>query len=210
MRVRAVQKPFKRTWLSTLWVEGTVRVATTGERTAAVLLFLASAGATLTISVRSPLAAWAYAFAALAGACWWTVSSALGSTPRRGRSGNVKSRDGYTNIRAVARDAALVIIAALGAVQWITGATVYRYATLEAWTRAVALGRDRGARAKRVQQQLASAKLSARVRLVRRRRQCDFCACLLYFARKNLMDIPKSISRYLGTISQSQRFCGVS
>jgi O-Antigen ligase len=139
MRVRAVQKPFKRTWLSTLWVEGTVRVATTGERTAAVLLFLASAGATLTISVRSPLAAWAYAFAALAGACWWTITSAFGSKSGRGRSGNVKRNDGYANIRAVARDAALVIIAALGVVQWITGATVYRYATLEAWARAAAL-----------------------------------------------------------------------
>ena len=151
MRVSAAQKPFNRSGFSTMWVEGTVRFAAPGERSAAVGLFVASAAATLTIAVPTPLAAWAYAFVALTGACWWTfnstysqparLSAALGNEDARlsAAVGNEPAKEPRALGFGPLRDLALLAIASCGALQWITGATVYRYATLDAWTRTVAL-----------------------------------------------------------------------
>ena len=124
MRVSDVQKPINLSSFSTVWVEGTVRFATTSERCFAGLLFVASATATLTIAVPSPLAAWGYALVVI-------VCAALGAGGWAGRAN--------TSGLALVRQVALWAIASCGALQLLTGATVYRYATLDAWTRTVAL-----------------------------------------------------------------------
>jgi O-antigen ligase len=121
MRVPPLPKPINRTSFSTVWSEGTVP-ATLGQSWSAVLLFLICAAATMTIAVRSPLVAWGYALLAIAGASVWaTVPLAPGNAP------------------ASVRDVAFLGIAACGAVQLLSGASVYRYATLDAWTRTVGL-----------------------------------------------------------------------
>ena len=124
MRVSAVQKPINRSSFSTVWVEGTVRFATTGERCFAGLLFVASAAATLTIAVPSPLAAWGYALVVI-------VCAAVGASS--------SARDSNASGLALVRQVGLWAIASCGALQLLTGATVYRYATFDAWTRIVAL-----------------------------------------------------------------------
>ncbi len=150
MRVPVVQKPFNRSGLSTRWVDGTVPAAA-GERIAAVGFFLANAAATLTISVPSPIAAWTYSFAVLVGASWWSFYSKDRCTAKSPASGTVVRPSPRTVVEKAApwraifwgsiawREFAMLILAACGALQWMTGATVYRYATLDAWTRTTAL-----------------------------------------------------------------------
>ena len=146
MRVRVVQEPFNRDGLSTPWREGLVPAAAAAERIAAAGLFLASATATLTISVPGPVAAWAYALVVLAGACWWSFCSTASCNAKASASGmavgaSPRAAVGRAVVRraAVWREAAMLILAACGALQWMTGATVYRYATFDAWTRTTAL-----------------------------------------------------------------------
>jgi hypothetical protein len=108
-----------------------------GERSAAAGIFLASAAATLTISVPSPLVQWAYALIVMVVACWWTFYSRHLLHAKRAASGALAC--GFRSYSGFLEAVAMLVIAACGALQWITGATVYRYATLDAWTRTTAL-----------------------------------------------------------------------
>lgn len=121
-----------------MWVEGTVS-ASSGECSAAAGIFLATAAATLTISVPSPLAQWAYALAVLAGVCWWTLYSARMRDSEPDAFGAQARVERARPYGAILREAAMLVIAACGGLQWIAGATVYRYATLDTWTRTTAL-----------------------------------------------------------------------
>lgn len=118
-----------------MWVEGTGPPARPGERLATTGIFVASAAATLTIAAPTPLAAWAYAFAVLVGACWWSYYSLRSGAPGLSPTPECDLQVGSVRFR----DAAMVAIAACGALQLATGSSVYRYATLDAWTHTVAL-----------------------------------------------------------------------
>ncbi len=111
-----------------MWNDSTGACASRRERLAATGIFIAGAAATLTVSVRSPLAAWAYALVVLAGACWWNCDFRYFVDAERS-----------TPARVILRESAMIFVAGAGAIQWITGKTVYRYATLDASTRAIAL-----------------------------------------------------------------------
>ena len=129
MRVSLSGKPFNRHSFSTLWVDGTVSHAGSLKRgTAAILLGLCAA-ATLTTWMRSPLLAWGYSLGVFLLAGMWTVRDAL--IPRA--------------FRITVPGAALAVISLwgfvqLGFAQLGLGATVYRYATLDAAVRTAALG----------------------------------------------------------------------
>ena len=164
MKVRAIQEPFNRRGFSTLWVEGTGRPVRPGECLAAAGISLAGAAATLTIAAPTPLAAWAYAFAILAGACWWSFYS-LRSPAQYLRTASHERGRQASWFRL--RDAAMFAIAACGVLQLATGSTVYRYATLEAWTHTVAL--------------VATA-FVAQGALAGHRLRCDFLRAFAWFA----------------------------
>ena len=121
-----------------MWIEGTVSQTPGSERAATSGIFLTSAGATLTISVPNPLVAWAYAFAVLTGACWWTIYTARAPTSKLD-SEALPAAGEPLPWRSVQREIALLAIAAWGALQWTSGHTVYRYATLDEWTHVTAL-----------------------------------------------------------------------
>src|SRR5579864_5703588 len=124
MSVSLSGKPFNRHRLSTLWVHGTVGRAERLERASAAVLLVLGAAATLTTWVRSPLLAWGYALGVFLLAGMWTARDVL--TPRA--------------VRITLAGAALAAISVWGFIQLGLGATVYRYATLDAAVRTAALG----------------------------------------------------------------------
>lgn len=129
MRVSLSDKPFNRQGVSTPWVHGTSSRAERLERASAALLLGLGAAATLTTWVRSPLLAWGYALGVFLLAGMWTARDVF--TPRA--------------LRVTVRGAALTAISLwgfvqLGFAQLGLGATVYRYATLDAAVRTAALG----------------------------------------------------------------------
>ncbi|HEV2198924.1 MAG TPA: O-antigen ligase family protein [Bryobacteraceae bacterium] len=137
-----------------------------GERLAATGIFLAAAAATLTIAVPTPLAAWAYALAVLVGACWWSVYSLRSRDRHTPASGVLRPPDSRAR-GSVLGNVAMLAIAAWGAVEWLTGATVYRYGTFDAWTHTVTL--------------VATA-LVAREVLANHGLRCDFLCAFAWFA----------------------------
>jgi len=124
MSVSLSGKPFNRHRLSTLWVHGTVGRAERLERASAAVLLVLGAAATLTTWVRSPLLAWGYALGVFLLAGMWTARDVL--TPRA--------------VRITLPGATLGAISLWGFAQLGLGATVYRYATLDAAVRTAALG----------------------------------------------------------------------
>jgi O-antigen ligase len=129
LRVSLSGKPFNRHRFSTLWVDSTVSQAGGLKRgTAAVLLGLGAA-ATLTTWMRSPLLAWGYSLGIFLVAGIWAARDVF--TPRA--------------LRVTLPGAALAAIslwgfAQLALAQMGLGATVSRYATLDAAVRTAALG----------------------------------------------------------------------
>lgn len=124
MRVSLSGKPFNRHRFRTLWIDGTAGRAGSLERASAAVLLALGAAATLTTWVRSPLLAWGYALGVFLLAGVWTAREAFAPRP----------------LHITVPGAALAAISVWGFAQLAAGATVYRYATLDAAVRTTALG----------------------------------------------------------------------
>jgi O-antigen ligase len=129
MRLSLSGKPFNRHSFSTLWVDGTAGRASSLEQASAAVLLGLGGAATLTTWVRSPLPAWGYALGVFLLSGVWTARDMF--RPRA--------------LRMTLPGVALAVISLwgfvqLGFAQLGLGATVYRYATLDAAVRMAALG----------------------------------------------------------------------